>query len=159
MQNWNDNMLAKAPGYRDRIVLTNLCPDEGGLNLDMPNEVIGRLSKRGKAAGGKIATRFDATNTGWRDHVWVRYRASLSMLQEVLGEAHRTYFAPTSDPRLRETLDDLIATPPGWLKLEGNELTAAEKVNAAFAKYNDVSTADFFAPPPVFELRPRPRSA
>jgi predicted acylesterase/phospholipase RssA len=159
MQNWNDNMLAKAPGYRDRIVLTSLRGDEGGLNLDMPNEVIKRLSERGRAAGDTIASRFGATDTGWRDHVWVRYRASLGMLQELLGEAHRTYFATTSDPQLRETLDGLIATPPEWLKLDGDERAAAEKVNAAFAKYDAVSTADFFAPPPVFELRPRPRSA
>jgi len=35
MQNGMDNMLSKAPGYRDRIVHISHTKDEGGLNLDM----------------------------------------------------------------------------------------------------------------------------
>ncbi|HWC19567.1 MAG TPA: patatin-like phospholipase family protein [Terriglobales bacterium] len=50
MQNWRDNIQAIAAGYRDRIVHISLRPNEGGLNLNMPPELITSLGNRGRFA-------------------------------------------------------------------------------------------------------------
>ncbi|MCU0226250.1 MAG: patatin-like phospholipase family protein, partial [Bryobacterales bacterium] len=58
MQNWVDNRQMRVPGYRDRIAHVVLCPDEGGMNLSMPTEVIQRVSDRGGDAGRLLIDRF-----------------------------------------------------------------------------------------------------
>src|SRR5688500_16302680 len=58
MQNWNDNMQARVPGFRDRIVHISHTHDEGGLNLNMDAAVVQRLADRGAAAGEKVVDRF-----------------------------------------------------------------------------------------------------
>jgi hypothetical protein len=55
MQNWNDNTQARSAGVRDRVVRVRLEKNEGGMNLNMPNEVIGS----------------DGWN-GWSAQRWVR---------------------------------------------------------------------------------------
>ena len=75
MQSWHDNLAARMPGYRNRIVHVTQRRDEGGLNLSMPTEVIARLSERGRRAGQMLCTEFDFVN-----HVWVRYRAYAAAL-------------------------------------------------------------------------------
>ena len=42
MQNHVDSALTRQPGYRDRIVHVHTAPDEGGMNLTMPPEMIRR---------------------------------------------------------------------------------------------------------------------
>jgi hypothetical protein len=58
MQNWGDNMQTQLPGYRDRVVHVCLKPDEGGMNLNMPPQLIVNLSDRGQAAGQELVNRF-----------------------------------------------------------------------------------------------------
>ena len=60
MQNWNDNTQSRVPGYRDRIVTIYLHKNEGGLNLDMPYDVLMALKQRGAAAGQLLVERFSA---------------------------------------------------------------------------------------------------
>ena len=50
MQNHVDSALTHQPGYRDRIVHVHSAPDEGGMNLTMPPEVIQVLTRRGQEA-------------------------------------------------------------------------------------------------------------
>jgi predicted acylesterase/phospholipase RssA len=59
-RNWGDTELMAMPGYRDRIVHVGLDPDEGGLNLNMPEDVIARIGERGERAGELLAARFCA---------------------------------------------------------------------------------------------------
>ena len=157
MQNWNDNMLAKSPGYRDRIVHISHMTSEGGLNLDMPANVITRLSERGAAAGYKLGRRFDpaAPRNGWDNHLWVRYRSALGMLQGLLGGAQKRYFAT---PEGRQRIEDLVKNPPSYT-LSGAEKAAAERVNTEFAGFKALDTIDLEerAPRPWSELRARPR--
>ncbi len=58
MQNWNDNVLARMPGVRDRVVRVRLVDDEGGLNLGMGEALITRLGRRGKRAAHRLMDRF-----------------------------------------------------------------------------------------------------
>jgi hypothetical protein len=57
-RNWMDNLQAMTPGYRDRIVHIFLDSIEGGLNLNMPHEVVTALSRYGEDAGSKLIGRF-----------------------------------------------------------------------------------------------------
>ncbi len=91
MQNWHDNATAAMPGYRDRIVAIRLEAGEGGMNLNMPDELITALSNRGQFAGYMLAERFttawdapQAPQLSWDNHRWVRYRNLLATLEELL---------------------------------------------------------------------------
>jgi predicted acylesterase/phospholipase RssA len=89
MQNWRDNLQASAAGFRDRIVSVDLCPDEGGLNLNMPEPLINDLSKRGAEAANLLLTEFD-----FSQHVFTRFRVSLAALQDYLNRLDQAYFQP-----------------------------------------------------------------
>jgi predicted acylesterase/phospholipase RssA len=89
MQNHVDATLTHQPGYRDRIVHVHTAPDEGGMNLTMPAEVIDALTSRGRAAGRALVERFAETpgtsaGLSWDNHRWVRYRSALAALAEQL---------------------------------------------------------------------------
>jgi predicted acylesterase/phospholipase RssA len=115
---WRDTMLAREAGFRDRIAHIKLDPEnEGGLNLDMPTEVIARLIRRGAAAGRLLRTRYtisqdeldelnqrkrdslttteaelwSPTTVSWENHRWVRFRASMAALQEALEAMNDAY--------------------------------------------------------------------
>jgi predicted acylesterase/phospholipase RssA len=93
-RNWGDAELMDMPGYKDRIVHVRLKNHEGGLNLDMPADVVAALAAKGRIAGAFLAARFapdpDAGKAGiaaaadaWNDHRWVRYRSFMSSLEEL----------------------------------------------------------------------------
>jgi hypothetical protein len=91
MQNHVDSGLTHQPGYRDRIVHVHTAPDEGGMNLTMPPEVISALTLRGQAAGRALVERFAETpgtspGLSWDNHRWVRYRSTLTALAAQLEE-------------------------------------------------------------------------
>jgi hypothetical protein len=87
MQNWNDNVQARMPGVRDRVVRVRLKPGEGGLNLAMPPEVIERLAERGALAGRTLGDAFAHSTTAttrWDEQRWVRLDVLLSALEPQL---------------------------------------------------------------------------
>ena len=84
MQNWRDLLQARAPGYRDRIVNVALEGDEGGMNLDMPQDVLSRIAEKGTLAG----ERFCAFS--FENHYWVRWRNLASAYQRYTLEVSRT---------------------------------------------------------------------
>lgn len=87
MQNWRDLLQARAPGYRDRIVHVALEGDEGGMNLDMPQDVLGRIADKGTLAGERFCSfSFD-------NHYWVRWRNLASAYQR-----HAVEVSHTADP-------------------------------------------------------------
>jgi predicted acylesterase/phospholipase RssA len=89
MQNWQDNLQAASPGYRDRIVSVNLCKDEGGLNLNMPPALITALSGRGEEAANQLITSFD-----FSQHAFTRFRVTLCALQDYLHQLDTSYSHP-----------------------------------------------------------------
>lgn len=80
MQNWSDNKQLTQRGYADRVVEIRLAPDEGGMNLRMPKELVLRLAARGAAAGDELLT-FD-----WDAHRVIRYRVAMARLTDVLDQ-------------------------------------------------------------------------
>jgi hypothetical protein len=89
MQNWRDKIQATAAGYRDRIVHIKLCPNEGGLNLNMPADVIDHLSGRGRIAGQMIIKHFD-----FASHIFTRYRITMCALQRYLNDLSNSWIQP-----------------------------------------------------------------
>jgi len=98
MQNWTDNTQARLPGYRDRIAMISLTPDQGGLNLNMPPELIRTLADYGREAGAEFARRFAAAHPGsrldWTNHRWVRLRSALASLEESLIKLDNSCASP-----------------------------------------------------------------
>ena len=98
LQNWVDNAQLPVPGYRDRVVHVSHDDSEGGLNLDMPPEVLAALSERGRCAGEMLAERYttppDAERqVSWENHRWVRLRAALGLFEELLDEIESDWTA------------------------------------------------------------------
>lgn len=114
MQNWTDNVALRLPGYRDRIAHVALDAAEGGLNLDMPPELIGALGDRGAAAAVRLAERFDPEGSGdgltWDAHRWVRYRSFVALLEGTVRSFHRVY---SSVPARGRSYGDLVGREPG----------------------------------------------
>lgn len=93
---WRDTLQLGVPGYRDRVVHISLSPDEGGLNLNMPHDIIETLSHRGARAGALLTERFGNTPPAdveltWDNHRWVRYRASIAALEQLLEAFQKGY--------------------------------------------------------------------
>jgi hypothetical protein len=87
--NWRDQTQARVPGYRDRIATIHLTTNEGGLNLNMPSELVKKLSAIGASAGRLLRQRFnpaedDATGLNWENQRWIRYRSFMSVFEQML---------------------------------------------------------------------------
>jgi hypothetical protein len=96
MQNWMDNSQTHLPGYRDRVAHVSLDDTkEGGLNLNMPPDIIRALSERGSLAGQMLAERFTSPpsqlDLSWDNHRWVRYRSLMQLLQDMLDEIESSF--------------------------------------------------------------------
>jgi hypothetical protein len=92
-RNWMDNLQAAAPGYRDRIVHVYLDQREGGLNLNMPLEILTALSGYGGQAADHLIQHFiRGTDNGkptpmtWDNHRWIRYRSTTAQLEQFVGD-------------------------------------------------------------------------
>ncbi len=102
MQNWMDNAQTRVPGYRDRIVLVKHTKEEGGLNLDMPQDRITALATRGLHAGRFLVRRFSGggeRNPGdqlsWDTHRWVRFRSLLPLVEDLNASLLKGYRWPS----------------------------------------------------------------
>ncbi|HEY5348675.1 MAG TPA: hypothetical protein VIJ64_03050 [Candidatus Lustribacter sp.] len=169
MQNWNDTTQSVLPGYRDRIVTVFLDDDEGGLNLDMPANVLQRLKQRGTAAGALLAERFEAPSVltpgpgvmGWENHRWLRFRTALGALQAYLAGFARGASSPMAPD---VTYDALINATDGT---PAHEYPLPPAARASIAKLVDAAAelgrelqdapgvqSDLPQPSPQLVLRP-----
>ena len=169
MQNWVDNTQMRVPGYRDRVAHVLLTETEGGLNLNMPADVIEDLVERGRLAARELARRFDPVNVPagmpltWDNHRWVRFRSSMQLVEDLLRDIAEEY--GERDPGGR-TVAELVlrdrTQPPASYRL--GAAARAQRVNQALL---DLQALDFVkdeerlfekgAPHPTPELRIRPR--
>jgi predicted acylesterase/phospholipase RssA len=130
MQNHVDSALTHQPGYRDRIVHVHTAPDEGGMNLTMPQAVIEALTLRGQAAGRALVERFaetPGTDSGlsWDNHRWVRYRSAVAAVVEQLelvSQAWRS--SPDGERSYLELLDRPEDVGPAGYRIRSQEQRA-----------------------------------
>lgn len=157
MQEWRENLQSILPGYRERIVKVRLAEDEGGLNLNMPPDVICRLSEFGRRAGQKLRQDFD-----WDAHRWRRYLVALARLDELLDDLHESYTEPApGDEPLRDFLDRYRDAPAEY-EQTGQWNAAAEEDIADLMQCHErwltrKRLQDGQIPRPSAELRLAPR--
>jgi hypothetical protein len=114
MQNWVDNAQMRMPGYRDRMVTVYLARGEGGLNLQMPGELIDALGRRGGQAAQLLVERYaDAPAAGWHNHRWVRFRSLMAMLEPLSQQATTAWTADpgVAVPTYAEMVDQVDRAP------------------------------------------------
>lgn len=173
LQNWTDNMQTRLPGYRDRIVHISLNDEtEGGLNLNMPPELIIELGERGKKAADLLTEHFtlpaNKIRLSWDNHRWVRYRSLMGLLEEMLKEVEFTMKNPAPGDR---SYFDLISresdeAPNSYEWKNKNQRTFAEKGTIELLELIDKwqslrtnepnSTFTVGTPKPQPELRVKP---
>jgi hypothetical protein len=117
MQNRVDDAQMRNAGTRDRVAHVSLTEKQGGMNLTMEPEVIGRLTARGRAAGRLLAGRFsqppaEPADLGWDDHRWLRLRIALLAASEALSRFAGDY-ARASEAGGTPYADLLAGQAPG----------------------------------------------
>jgi len=162
VQNWNDNTQSTLPGYCDRIVTVFLDPDEGGLNLDMPRDVLQRLEARGAAAGALIANRFEARSVlnpatpkpiGWENHRWLRIRTTMGALKAYLGDWTHGY----RSPELPDVAYDALITAADGTPATSFPIRASSRPAVqAFADRTAILGADYQQQPTLDDALPSP---
>ncbi|HEX3468110.1 MAG TPA: hypothetical protein VHT05_08550 [Candidatus Elarobacter sp.] len=160
MQNWNDNTQTVLPGYRDRIVTVFLDSDEGGLNLDMPPDVLARLRARGVAAGTMIASHFEAPSVlgpdlgmNWENHRWLRLRSTMGALKDYLS--HLAHGLNNPEPP-DVTYDQLIEATTG-LPTKHYPLPEADRTTVShIADHLGATGTQMEATPSIDSALPKP---
>ncbi len=160
MRTWQDTSLGTLPGNLTRTVGIRLPESEGGLNLNMPRRKIDDLLNRGDAAGDLLATAFAAgpDAPAWREHRWIRYRATMGSITRWLTGL-RTGYAPLASAPLQASYEDLIlsAYPRPQDALHATESLRDELDRWAAPPHADPQfTKD--EPQPMASLRMRPDS-
>ena len=118
-RNWTDSLQAMVPGYRDRIAHIYLTKKEGGLNLNMPTDVVQGIAGYGEQAAEKLADHFlrgidngKPTPMTWDNHRWIRYRSTMEVLAEFLSK----FAASLRDPEPGDrTYSELVKREAGEL--------------------------------------------
>ncbi|MDZ4286836.1 MAG: hypothetical protein U0984_02700, partial [Prosthecobacter sp.] len=165
MQNWTDNTQGRLPGYRDRIAGVRLSPKEGGLNLNMPQEVIAALTARGQAAAEIFIKRFGsgsaAEKMNWNNHRWVRLRSLFAATEKFVERLDKACAHPDNgDVNFDDWLNVLPSVPPSFAwKSQSQHDTAIHtladlRALAAVLKQNPTKLHQG-SPRPRPELRPR----
>lgn len=139
VQNWADSMQTRVPGYRDRIVAVKPTKTEGGMNLDMEQEVVRCLAKRGRYAGSR-ADRFDFVN-----HRWIRLRSFLQTLEELAVPAGPEIVADRPSPEVPTYREMMAGAPPMSYRTPWNTAigtVVADAVVALADAYQSVTPVD-----------------
>jgi Patatin-like phospholipase len=164
-QNWRDQLQLSMPGFRDRIVHVSHSESEGGLNLDMPAEVITTLANSGGAAADALIAAFAVgggleTPNGWDNHRRIRARALLNALQQQLRQ-----IADALDAPLEPSYDEVILneTPPSYRFPKWLDATEGQRLLHELQRLSQelaANSVDFSeeAPRPAPEVRLVPRT-
>jgi len=103
-KDWQDQLQSRLQGYAERIVTIRLNPNaEGGLNLNMDDEVIAKLRNLGTEAGRQLTSEFDPDK-----HRFNRVITALSQVELLVADLAETYTEP--DRNGGPDWDDLVNT-------------------------------------------------
>ncbi len=167
-RNWLDNLQATVPGYRDRIVHVFLNQLEGGLNLNMPDDVVKTLSGYGEQAADHLIQHFiDGTDGGkptamtWDNHRWIRYRSSVSLLDQFIADFADSLEHPEpGDTSVMALINRSEHDPPSGYRFTPEQrqdaLDVTGQLTSLAAGKNDRKLEED-APRPEPALRVRPR--
>lgn len=166
-RNWVDNGQLRLPGYRERVGSVVVHPDEGGLNLDMPEKAITALSKRGAAVADELHKAFSeklwlkesnpANSNGWERHQWIRLRNQLGALSPYFVGIRSAL--KTLDADL-VSLQEMVDRHPGTDTNEDRDAkqrAALKELLAALSPVLEASAIDRVVDKSHGQLRIRPR--
>ncbi len=141
MQNWRDNLQRAAPGFRDRVVTIRHTPEEGGLNLDMEAEVLGKMAASGQLAADTLVKAFGEPPSIREDHLtrhrWVRVRSLLAVLQGELKQVHEGITELHNHPTFPELIDNADAYVGRSYPLRQASRVEAQNVLDALSRLHD----------------------
>lgn len=157
-KDWQDNLQSTQHGYRERIVHVALTPDEGGLNLTMPEATVTQLTEYGRQAGETLVREFNLD-----EHRWRRFLVAMARLETTLFELKKSY--ETALPDTQSFKDFLQRYPqqspiykpasPEWL---AKALGRAQALVAMANEWqSDPLISDGRIPKPPSDLRITPK--
>ncbi len=106
-QNFRDTTQSRLPSYRERIVQVRFDNErEGGLNLAMSPETIGRIVRMGDEAAVKLLPPGEpGQEFNFSHHAWVRLQVLMSQLEDQIETMKAALEADTVTRLMREQLD------------------------------------------------------
>ncbi len=106
-QNFRDTTQSRLPSYRERIVQVRFDNErEGGLNLAMSPETIGRIVRMGDEAAVKLLPPGEpGQEFNFSHHAWVRLQVLMSQLEDQIETMNTALEADTVTRLMREQLD------------------------------------------------------
>src|SRR5262249_25582595 len=84
---YRDILQSRLPSYYDRTISVLLTDSEGGMNLEMPRDVIQSAALKGYQAGEALQ---DGHGFNFDHHRWVRLRLMLRQLEQQMIDLRRT---------------------------------------------------------------------
>jgi predicted acylesterase/phospholipase RssA len=154
MQYWADDAQSTLPGFRDRVVEVHLRDYEGGMNLQMPPDVVSVVAEKGRHAAEELSS-FD-----FEQHRWTRYLTAMSELQDVISWMRDRYESdlPGGEIGYRKLLLTRAAEVPHY-KREGAWPKEAEARTSTLLTFGAATVPDFSKeaphPDPVLRITPR----
>jgi predicted acylesterase/phospholipase RssA len=127
-KDWQDNLQATLPGYRERIAHVVLKPEEGGLNLTMDEATIRKLVNYGEQAGETLRDKFDLDG-----HRWRRFLVAMARMEETLDEVAKAYEGLPGGPEAFGDFLDRYSADPASYKQKPPILAAMLKRGAELA--------------------------
>jgi predicted acylesterase/phospholipase RssA len=157
-KDWQDNLQGTLAGYRDRIVHVYLKPEEGGLNIVMPRDLVGTLGEYGAQAGEILRDKFSLD-----EHRWRRFLVAMDRLHETLGNFLNAYASRLGGP---ESFSAFLARYPEQAKSYNQtiqDLTllrahASELAALADGWHNQQQIPEDTLPHPKTDLRITPKA-
>ena len=185
MQNWADYKQVSQQGYADRVVEIRLNPEEGGMNLRMPEQLVMALAERGAEAGDALLGNGDWPGFDWESNRAVRYRVAMARLSQSLKNFRRAWedggdtpyrdfvaslgaeSAPESEPKLdskpksesKSELPQILENYFDGDEWRAEDLQAVENLITALDAWADAgwpaTSTDFPTPAPELRLTPQ----
>jgi hypothetical protein len=156
-RNSHDALQSSLPSYRERVVEIRFRPEEGSLNLAMPNRTIEQIMKRGRCAGRMLREDFVINEV-----TYIRFQMVMALIESQLAEIEAAYQdGPPLGGDGKRTYKELIewyrARPgkvvPSWL--DDPDLIV-EKIKAVRKQFKGPDNERYVGMPPS-QLRITPR--
>jgi predicted acylesterase/phospholipase RssA len=157
-KDWQDNLQSTLPGYRDRIVHVVLKPEEGGMNIAMPPELVLALGSYGAQAGIELRDAFDLD-----EHRWRRFLVAMERLDETVAEISEAYKGQNGIESFKQFLDRYPGHAQTYKEAAAGHIRTLRERAVALSDLADRWNSqppipDKILPHPKTELRITPRT-
>jgi hypothetical protein len=157
MQEWRDVLQGCLPGYRERVATVLLRPDEGGLNLAMPPELVTKLGDYGKLAGSLLRDQFSFDRHRWRRHL-----VFTSKLEGILESGLSSYTVPPPHGETLEAFLDRYAKNPDeyrqsaeWVRDADQDMKELVELSRAWLARGKLARGRIPKPGAVMRITPK----